>query len=135
MPTPPPPALPGRKKVPSQRRFSERVVFRLRPAQYDRLAARAARHGQEPNDFARDRALGRVRPTRALRRLGEECTRPLGELAQFVEFAHALLPHLEPHFDPGSEIGQVVRRARRRFPDPPALVGTLRTLIEEAAQP
>jgi hypothetical protein len=29
----------------------------------------------------------------------------------------------------------VIRRARRRFPDPAALVGSLRALIEEAVHP
>jgi hypothetical protein len=135
MPTPPSDSRPGRKKVPADRRYSERIVFRLRPAQYDRLAARAEEHGVCPNDYARDRALGRVRPTRALRRLADECVRPLDELAQFARFADALLPHLEPHFDPESEIGRVVRRARRRFPDPPALVATLRALIDQAVHP
>ncbi len=135
MSTPPPAKRPGRKKVPYERRYSERVVFRLQPDQYDRLAARAEQLGQEPNDYARDRALGRVRPTRALRRLGDGCTAPLAELAQFVEFAHALLPHLEPHFDPESDLGQVIRRARRRFPDPGSLVGSLRALIEQAVHP
>jgi hypothetical protein len=135
MSTSPPANRPGRKKVPSERRYSERVVFRLQPGQYDRLAARAEQLGQEPNDYARDRALGRVRPTRALQRLGDECTAPLAELAHFVEFAHALLPHLEPHFDSESEIGQVIRRARRRFPDPGSLVGSLRALIEQAVHP
>jgi hypothetical protein len=135
MSTPPPAKRPGRKKVAAERRYSERVVFRLQRSQYDRLARRAAEHGQEPNDYARDRALGRVRPTRALVRLGEECTRPLDELAHFVSFADALLPHLEPHFDPESEIGRVIRRARRRFADPASLVGSLRTLIEQAVHP
>lgn len=135
MSTPPPAKRPGRKKVPSERRYSERVVFRLQPAQYDRLTTRAEQLGQEPNDYARDRALGRVRPTRAIRRLGEECTAPLAELAHFVEFAHALLPHLEPHFDPESEIGQAIRRARRRFPDPASFVASLRALIEQAVHP
>lgn len=129
------PKRPGRKKVPSERRFSERIVFRLKPSQFDRLAARAADLGIKPNDYARDRALGRVRPSRALRRLGEESGDTLDELSQFVEFAHALLPHLEAQLDPASEIGTVVRRARRRFADPPALVATLRSLIEHAVYP
>lgn len=135
MSTLPSASRPGRKKVPSERRYSERIVFRLQPAQYDRLAERAEEHGLCPNDYARDRALGRVRPTRALRRLADECARPLDELAQFVSFADALLPHLEPHFDPESEIGQVIRRARRRFADPASLVTSLRALIEQAVHP
>lgn len=126
---------PGRKKVPSERRFSVRIVFRLKPSQFDRLAARAADLGIKPNDYARDRALGRVRPSRALRRLGEESAGALDELSQFVDFAHALLPHLEAQLDPASEIGTVVRRARRRFTDPPAILGALRSLIEQAVNP
>jgi hypothetical protein len=135
MSKPSPAKRPGRKKVPSERRFSERIVFRVKPSQFGRLAARAAELGLTPNDYARDRALGRVRPSRALRRLGEESGPALDELAQFVEFAHALLPHLEAHFDAASEIGTVVRRARRRFADPAALVGALRSLIEQAVAP
>jgi hypothetical protein len=126
---------PGRKKVPSERRFSVRIVFRLKPSQFDRLAARAADLGLKPNDYARDRALGRHRPSRALRRLAEESGTALDELAQFIEFAHALLPHLEAHFDATSDIGTVVRRARRRFADPVATVDTLRSLIEHAVSP
>ena len=135
MPTQPPPKRPGRKKVPSERRFSVRIVFRLKPAQFDRLAARAADLGLKPNEYARDRALGRLRPSRTLRRLGEESATALDEVAQFIEFAHALLPHLEAHFDAASEIGTVVRRARRRFADPLAAVDTLRSLIEQAVSP
>lgn len=135
MSTPSPAKRPGRKKVPSERRFSVRIVFRLKPSQFERLTARAADLGLTPNDYARDRALGRLRPSRALRRLGEESGGALDELGQFVEFAHALLPHLESHLDPASEIGTVVRRARRRFTDPSALVLTLRTLIEQAVNP
>jgi hypothetical protein len=130
-----PTTRPGRKKVPPERRFSARIVFRLKPSQFARLEARAAELGLQPNDYARDRALGRIRPTRALQRLRDESAPALEELAQFAEFAHALLPHLEAHFDAGSEIGTVVRRARRRFTDPPALVGTLRSLIDQAANP
>lgn len=89
----------------------------------------------EPNDFARGRALGRVRPTRAQRRLATECTGPLEETRQFVEFAHALLPHLEAHFAADTELGKVARRARRRFPDPVAQVAALRSLIEQAVHP
>lgn len=135
MPTPPPARRPGRKKVPSERRYSERIVFRMRPSQYARLTERAQALGLSPNDYARDRALGRVRPTRAERRLADESQRLLAELAHFVEFAHALLPHLEPHFAADTDLGQLVRRARKRFPEPSTLVETLRTLIEQAVNP
>ncbi|HKP75526.1 MAG TPA: hypothetical protein VJT67_08275 [Longimicrobiaceae bacterium] len=135
MSKPSPAKRPGRKKVPSERRFCERIVFRLKPSQFARLTARAAELGLTPNDYARDRAIGRVRPSRALRRLGDESVHPLDDLAQFVEFAHALLPHLESHFDPASEIGTVVRRARRRFTDPAVHLRALRSLIEQAVNP
>jgi hypothetical protein len=135
MPTASPAKRSGRKKVPPDRRFSKRVVFRLKPIQYERLARRACALGMEPNDYARDRALGRVRPTRAQHRLATEAAAPLDEIAQFVDFAHALLPHLEAHFDRESEIGKVVRRARRRFPDPASRLAELRTLIEQAVHP
>ncbi|HWK90232.1 MAG TPA: hypothetical protein VNP72_09560 [Longimicrobium sp.] len=135
MPTPPPGKRSGRKKLPPERRYSERIVFRLPPPQYDRLARRAREHGMDPNDYARDRALGRVRPTRAQRRLATDGVEPLEEIGQFVEFAAALLPLLEPHFDAGSELGQLVRRARRRFSEPAAQVARLRSLIEEAVHP
>lgn len=89
----------------------------------------------KPNEYARDRALGRVRPTRAQRLLATEGTEPLEEIARFVDFAHALLPHLEAHFAPDTEFGTLLRRARRRFPDPAARVAALRHLIEQAVHP
>ncbi|MBB4635876.1 plasmid mobilization protein [Longimicrobium terrae] len=127
-----PPKLAGRQKVAPERRFTSRIVFRLLPAQYARLSARAESAGLTPNDYARDRALGRVRPSRAVRRLSAGCHEPLEELAQFIRFADQLLPHLEPEFDPASEMGRVIHRARRRFPDPVGTLASLRTLIEEA---
>lgn len=135
MPTPHPAKRTGRNKVPAERKYSERIVFRVRPSQFARLSERAEVLGLNPNDYARDRALGRVRPTRAERRLADESQRPLSELAHFVEFAHALLPHLEPRFDAATDLGQVVRQARKRFPEPATLVETLRTLIEQAVNP
>lgn len=134
MRTPQPPQR-GRKKVPSQRKYSARIVFRVRPGQYQRLTRRAEALGLKPNDYARDRALGRVRPNRAQRRLASDSPKPLSELAQFVEFAHALLPHLEPHFDPASDLGKVIRRAQKRFSDPAKQLDTLRALIEQAVNP
>jgi len=126
---------PGRKKSPAEKRFSYRIVFRLQPPAYERLAARARERGKEPNDYARDRALGRIRPTQAQRRLAVECGEPLDEITRFIEFAHGLLPHLERQFDASSEVGNVVRQARRRFPDPLSHVTGLRTLIEQAVHP
>ncbi|HEU0298866.1 MAG TPA: hypothetical protein VFR37_05410 [Longimicrobium sp.] len=135
MQTPTPAKRPGRKKVPTGRRYSERIVFRVRPAQYARLRRRAEELGLNANDYARDRALGRVRATRAQRRLASEGAAALADLSGFVEFAQALLPHLETHFGPADELGQVIRRAQKRFPDPAGLVRELRTLIEQAVAP
>jgi hypothetical protein len=135
MHTPPPGKRRGRKKVPTERRYSLRIVFRVLPSQYTRVLRRAEERGQKPNDYARDRALSRVRPTRAQKKLASGASSRLSELAQFVDFAHALLPHLEPHFGPTDELGQVIRRAQGRFPDPAALLKELRTLIEQAVGP
>lgn len=135
MPTEPPSSRRGRKKLPEARRFCRRVVFRLLPEQYDLLALRADAHGMQPNEYARDRALGRVRPTRAQRRLATEVAEPLEEVAQFVSFAVALLSHLETRLDPAGELGGVVRQARERFSDPVGEVAALRTLIEQAVHP
>lgn len=132
MQTPPPAKRRGRKKVATERRYSERIVFRVLPSQYTRLLRRAEELGLKPNDYARDRALKRIRPTRALKKLANEGVRGAADLAQFVEFAHALLPHLESHFGPDDKLGQVIRRAQERFPDPVALVRDLRTLIKQA---
>jgi hypothetical protein len=135
MPTDLPSARRGRKKLPEERRFCRRVVFRLLPEQYDLLARRADAHGMQPNEYARDRALGRVRPTRAQRRLANEAAEPLEEVAQFVAFAHALLSHLGTRLDPEGELAGVVRQARERFQDPVCDVAALRTLIGQAVHP
>lgn len=129
------PKRPGRRKVPPARRFSERIVFRLTPSQLARVIRRAAALGLTANHYARDRTLGRVRPSRALRRLAEESPVTLDELARFADFIHALLPHLELHVDPASDLAAAVHLTRERFPDPSRLVEGLRSLIEEATLP
>lgn len=112
-----------------------RLQIRLKPDEFRRVSERAAARDQTPHDYARDRALRRLRPSAAQRLLAEESPACLERLLHYLRTAAKLGVHIAPTLPHGSEHRRAAEMLDEAFDVAEADLETLRRLIRDAVIP